>query len=176
MFSRSSEERLKRLARSLDELAERDRKRIRHEEEMLLLRQAAGAELHRLCQDFVNQVNELVTAVKLDLSPPVWAPETLSYHQPNLFQINVNGRMIQLTFQVTDHLEEQVEIRAPYTLTGAVRWFNQELLDREEVHEDRLYYCIGRTVKGWRYIDSRSQKMGIVNLDYLIGLLEQLVE
>lgn len=174
MFSRSHEERLRRLARNLEKLAEKDRERIRADEEYLALRQAAAGELHQILTAFVAEVNALVTEVKLDLSPVQWPAGSLNYNEPNVFQINVSGRVIQVTFQVTDKLRERVEIRAEYTLVGSVRWFNQELLEREEVREDRLYYCVGRSERGWRYVDSRSQKMGVFDGDYLTGLLEQL--
>jgi hypothetical protein len=175
MFSRSHEERLRRLARNLEKLAEKDRERIKADEEFLALRQAAASELHQLLADFVAEVNALVTEVKLDLSPVRWLAGSLNYNEPNIFQINVSGRVIQVSFQVTDKLRERVEIRTDYTLVGSVRWFNQELLEREEVREDRLYYCVGRTDRGWRFVDARSQKMGVFGADYLAGLLEQLV-
>ena len=175
MFSRSHQERLSRLARNLEKLAEKDRERIRADEEFLALRQAAAAELHQILTAFVAEVNALVTGVKLDLSPVVWPAGSLNQNEVNVFQINVSGRVIQFNFQVTDNLRERMEIRAEYTLAGAIRWFNQELLEREEVREDRLYYCVGRSVHGWRYVDSRSQKMGVFDADYLAGLLEQLV-
>jgi hypothetical protein len=175
MFSRSHEERLRRLARNLEKLAEKDRERIKADEEFLALRQAAAAELHQLLADFVGEVNALVTEVNLDLSPVRWVAGSLNYNEPNIFQINVSGRVIQVSFQVTDKLRERVEIRTDYTLVGSVRWFNQELLEREEVREDRLYYCVGRTDRGWRFVDARSQKIGAFGAEYLAGLLEQLV-
>lgn len=175
MFSRSHEERLRRLARHLEKLAEKDRERIQADEEFLALRQGGAAELHQLLAEFVAEVNALVAEVKLDLSPVRWPAGSLNYNEPNIFQINVSGRVIQVAFQVTDKLRERVEIRTDYTLAGSVRWFNQELLEREEVREDRLYYCVGRSERGWRYVDSRSQKIGILDSGYLAGLLEQLV-
>ena len=176
MFSRSHEDRLKRLAQKLEQVAEKDRRRMEREEEMLALRQRAAEELHKLCADFVNSINALVTTVHLDLAPPVWETDTLKYNDINMIQINVSGRIVQLSFQITDTLEEKIDIRVPYTLHGAVRWFNQDLLERDEVRDDRLYYCIGRSDRGWRYVDSCSQKLGLVDQEYLTGIIEQLLQ
>lgn len=174
MFSRSKDERLRRLARSLDKLAEKDRQRIRREEEVLSLRRAAAAELHALLAKFVESVNQLVKEVHVDLAPPQWRDEAFDESEMIVFQINVSGRVIQFSFQSTGPLEELTDIRVAYTLSGAVRWFNQEFLERDEIGDHRLYYCVGRSEQGWRYID-RSQKMNLVNEEYLTSLFELIV-
>ena len=175
MFSRSHDGRLKRLAQKLEQTAELDRARERREEEVLALRRQAAGELHELCANFVASINKLVATVHLDLAPSAWETQALKCNEVNLIQINASGRIIQLSFQVTDALEERLDIRTPYTLHGSVRWFNQELLDRDDVREEKLYYCTGKNDPGWRFVEARSQKMGAVDEDYLASLIEQLL-
>ena len=66
------------------------------------------------------------------------------------------------------------DLRTPYTLEGSVRWFNQDLLERDDIKDHRLYYCLDKGRSLWRYYDARSHRTGPVDDEYLAALLEQL--
>jgi len=174
MFSRS-QDRFKKLARNLDALANEDSRRLQREWEIQQLRRRAASELHALCSGFIDSMNQLVSSVRLDLSPEDFAPEAFQDPGMNIFQINVSGRVVQLTFQSTDLMESTLELRTPYTLEGSIRWFNQEMLERDDVKDHRLYYCLDKARNEWRFHDRRGNRLGVVDQEYLAAILEELV-
>ena len=62
--------RLKRLAESIDALAEKDERRQRHAREMDALRRRAATELHAICAHFVASINRLLSRSEVTLDPP----------------------------------------------------------------------------------------------------------
>jgi hypothetical protein len=168
-------DRLKKLAKHLDSLALRDQERIRREQEILAIRKNAAAALHESCAAFVREVNAAVTSVSLEMSPAELNGPGFQESGPNVFQINVNGRVIQFLFQGTEPLLTTENLRTPYTLEGSVRWFNQDMLERDEVKDHRLFCCIDRSRSEWRFYDPRTHRSGPVDDEYLASLLEQLV-
>lgn len=168
-------DRLKKLARHLDRLAAQDREVVRREQEIQALRLGAAGALHALCSAFVSEVNSAVTAVQLEISPPEFPAETFQPSSTNLFQINISGRVIQLVFEGTEPLLTTENLRTPYTLEGAIRWFNQDMLSRDEIKDQQLFYCVDRRGNEWRYYDPRTHRSGTVDEDYLASILEQLV-
>jgi len=63
----------------------------------------------------------------------------------------------------------------PYILSGAVRCFNQQLLERDLIEEQLLFYTLEKSRNLWRFFDVRTYRSGPVDAEYLISLLEQLV-
>ena len=168
-------ERLKKLARHLDSLAVRDRDRIRREQKIETIRRAAAVRLYTLCADFVRDVNIAVTSVTLDMSPTEFSPDAFQESGANVFQINVSGRVIQFVFEGTESLLSTENLRVPYTLEGSIRWFNQDMLDRDEIKDTPLFCCVEGDSGEWRYYDSRTHRSGAIDDEYLAALLEQLV-
>lgn len=173
------EERLKRLAAEIDQLAEKDRKAIAQAELIAGLRRRAAMELYSVCRGFVDRLNALLRGEPLKLDPPEYSEQNFNDTGMNLFQINVRGRIVQVEFEATDELLSTEDLRVPYTLHGAVRCFNQELLDKDLVEEQLLFYTVenqsNAAVKTmWRFFDARTYKAGPFDEDYLLGLMEQI--
>jgi hypothetical protein len=168
-------DRLKKLARHIESLAATDRERIRREREIETLRRGAAEKLHAMCLQFVEEVNTAVSSVRLEVAPPEFTGDAFHEAGPNVFQIHVSGRVIQFLFEGTEPLITTENLRTPYTLEGSVRWFNQEMLDRDEIKDQKLFYCVDRNLREWRFYDSRTHRSGSVGEDYLATLLEQLV-
>lgn len=169
------QQRLKRFARNLEALAAKDDKLLeqtRHTEEV---RRAAALDLHRLCRRFVQEVNELLERVQVELSPPEFSPEDFRDSGPNLFQINARGRILQIEFEATDGLLSTDSFRTPYTLQGAIRYFNQELLERMEIQEHLLFFCPEGELGRWEGVESRARRSATLDEDYLLALMESLV-
>src|SRR6185436_20771214 len=92
---------------------------------------------------------------------------------PNLIQINVRGRILQVAFRTTPELVSTEDFRVPYTLEGTVRAFNQELLDKDLIEEQLIFYTVENSKRMWRFFDARTYRSGPFEVDYLIGLMEQ---
>ena len=167
--------RLKRLAESIDALADKDQRFLNRAREVAAARCRAAATLHAICFSFVNAVNRLLSHVELELDPPDFNDDAFREDGMNLFQINVRGRILQIEFRATDELTSTEEFRVPYTLKGAIHCFNQELLDRNEVEEQLIFYTLERDRKMWWFFDARTYRSGPFDQDYLISLMEQLI-
>ena len=146
----------------------------RHAHDIADVRRSAAAELHAICEEFVHSINRLLPeeAVILDPSP---YPGNFRDSGTNLFQINVRGRVLQVEFEATDELVSTEDFRVPYTLAGEVRAFNQELLDKDLIQEQLIFYTLERGARMWRFFDARTYRSGPFDEDYLISLMEQLV-
>jgi hypothetical protein len=170
-----ADDRLKKLARNIDAWAEKDEAVLRQTREIEGLRRQGAAELHALCAEFVEAVNALVTRIRLELDPPAFGENDFRDPGVNLFQINARGRVIQIEFRATDTLTSTDRLRTEYTLEGAVRWYNQALLERVEIQEHLLFYCLEKERRTWRYLDAARQRGAPVDQGYLIQLMERLV-
>jgi hypothetical protein len=170
-----AQDRLKRLAASIDTLIEKDDERVRHAEEILALRHKAALELHAICSGFVLSVNTLLSRTRVELDPEDYSAEQFHDAEPNLFQINVRGRILQIEFEAPELLVSTEHFRVPYVLEGATRCFNQDLLEREAIEEHLLFFCLERNRRVWRYFNGRTYHTGLFNQDYLIELLERLL-
>src|SRR4051812_17038717 len=93
-----SEARLKRLAKDIEALAEKDETSLRHSREIAALRRRAAAELFRFCSAFVSAVNTLLPPPEMELDPPAFSEESFQEDLANLMQINVRGRILQVEF------------------------------------------------------------------------------
>jgi hypothetical protein len=167
--------RLKRLARSIDALAEKDAGALRRAHEIAALRQAAAADLYAICADFVGSLNRLMERSGIELDPPVYGPDSFQEDVVNLMQINVRGRILQVAFSTTPELVSTEDFRVPYTLQGTIRAFNQELLDKDIIEEQLIFYTLENHKRMWRFFDARTYRSGPFDQEYLIGLMEQLL-
>ena len=171
---RNRDVRLKRLAAQIELLGEKDAMLVRHARDIAEVRRAAAAELHKICLYFVNSVNQLLAQAAMVLDPPAFSG---GFHEgvPNLFQINIRGRVLQVEFEATQELLSTEDFRVPYTLAGEVRAFNQELLDKDLIQEQLIFFTLERDTRMWRFFDARTYRSGPFDEDYLISLMERLV-
>jgi hypothetical protein len=167
--------RLQRLAERIEALAEKDAGVLRRATEIAALREAAAVDLYAICADFVSSVNRLLAGPEIVLDPPGFTPDSFREDLPNLLQINVRGRILQVSFSATGELVSTEDFRVPYTLEGAVRAFNQELLDKDLIEEQLIFYTVENHKKMWRFFDARTYRSGPFDQEYLIGLMEQLL-
>lgn len=168
-------DRLKRLAESIDALVERDEAQARRAIEIGEHRRRAACELFAICQRFVRDVNEMLERTQLELDPPDFPPDSFREYDANLIQIHVRGRVLQIEFQAPDTLISTEDFRVPYILEGAIRSFNQDLLDRNAVDERLLFFCFDRADTGWRYFDARTYQSGMLTEQYLITVMESIL-
>jgi hypothetical protein len=94
---------------------------------------------------------------------------------PNLIQINARGRILEIEYRATEELLSTEDFRLPYTVSGALRAFNQELLDKNVLEEQLLFYTVEETRRMWRYFDPRTHRSGPIDQAYLISIMEILV-
>ncbi|HVN07003.1 MAG TPA: hypothetical protein VMT86_21445 [Bryobacteraceae bacterium] len=168
-------ERLKKLARSLDALARKDETIIRRTREISALRRQAALELHTVCADFVRDLNALLEEIEIDFQPDEYPAENFHDDGINLFQLNARGRILQIRFEATPELTSTEDFRVPYILAGTVRCFNQQLLEKDLIEEQALFYTVEKSRHLWRFFDARTYHVGPFDADYLASLLEQLV-
>jgi hypothetical protein len=173
--SQPGSDRLKKLARSLDALARQDEVRIRRAHEIGFLRRQGALELHGICGDFVRGLNQLLSEVELEFHPEEYGTESFQDTGINLFQINARGRILQIKFEATPEPVSTEDFRVPYILAGAIRCFNQQLLEKDLIEEQLLFYTIAKSRHLWRFFDARTYRSGPFDADYLAGLMEQLV-
>jgi hypothetical protein len=167
--------RLKKLARAIETLAAKDELILRHAREMAALRRAAAADLHAICADFVNSLNRLLEHCEVELDPRTYTGEQFRDDITTLIQINVRGRILQVGFRATPELVSTEDFRVPYTMEGTVRAFNQELLDKDLIEEQLIFFTLENHKKMWRFFDARTYRSGPFDQEYLIGLMEQLL-
>ena len=172
--ARPASERMRKLARSLDALARVDDGHLRRAREITALRREAARELHAICADFVRDLNELLSEIVLEFEPQEFGPDSFQEERLNLFQINARGRILQIGFEATPELISTEDFRVPYIMSGEIRCFNQQLLERDLIEEQLLFYTMEKARHFWRYFDARTYRSGPVDGDYLAGLLEQL--
>lgn len=171
----SAEQRMQRLARKLDEIPAKDGLRIEQAREVERKQNAAGAELHHLCRSFVKRLNGILTKLQLEFTPEEYSPASLDGPTGSIFQINANGRIIQISVLSKEAAISTEHYRIPYILEGRVRWFNQELLDRQEIQEAQIFYCVEGSGDFWRYHDPRTRNSGKLSHEFLMQALEQIV-
>jgi hypothetical protein len=167
--------RLRRLAKEIEALADKDEKTLEHARDIEAMRRRAATELHSVCASFVQAVNRLLPRPELQLDPPAYAEDNFQEDAQNLIQINVRGRILQIEFEATPELISTEDFRVPYTLFGAVRAFNQALLEKDLIEEQLLFYTVEKDKTMWRFFDARTYRSGSFDQDYLIILMEHLL-
>ena len=168
-------DRLTRLAKAIDEIGDHDRKALEESSHVDQLRAQGAVELHGICRRFVDRLNAKLAEPDVVLDPPDFSAENFSDSEPNLFQISLRGRLLQLTFEVTDKLYSRDDFRLPYILRGSVRSFNQDLLEQHGVDEQMIFYCPNNGRPTWYFLDARTYRSGRVSEDYLFSEMEQLL-
>jgi len=173
--ARFDEVRLKRLARNIDALADKDQVLVSHAREMAGLRRRAASELHAICAEFVVSVNRLLSRSEISLDPPDFSEDAFHEEGTHLLQINSRGRILQIEFEATPELVSTEDFRIPYTIQGSVRAFNQQFLEKDLIEEQLVFYTIEKDKKMWRFFDARTHRSGPFDQHYLVGLMEQLL-
>lgn len=171
----SPAERLDRLAARIQALAEKDEHVLRRARELGETRRRAAVELHGVCASLAEEINRRVARLELEVSPEQYNPDSFNEDGVNLIQVNVRGRIMQFEFEATPELVSTEEFRIPYTLSGSIRCFNHELLQRETIEEQLMFYCLEKKVRQWRFFDARTYRSGPLDRDYLVSLLERLI-
>lgn len=167
--------RWRRLAARIDDLADRDERYLRHARDIAETRLAAAGELYSICRSFVDSVNQYTTRGDVVLDPPEFLPAAFHEDGLNLVQMNVRGRLLQIEFSAAPDLVSTEDFRVPYTLAGSVRAFNQELLNKDLIEEQLLFYTLEHQHKMWRFFDPRTYRSGPLDQEYLFSLMEQLI-
>ncbi|MBL8227912.1 MAG: hypothetical protein JNL98_05525 [Bryobacterales bacterium] len=170
-----AEQRLQKLARKLDAIPAKDAQRIALAQEIERKQHQAAAELYQLCAAFVASLNKVLSEMKVEFSPAGYSSEKLDTPNGSLFQINASGRIIQITLHCKETTASTEHFRVPYILEGRIRSFNQDLLDRQEIHEHQIFYCVDRAGDAWRFFNTRTRTSGRITTDFLIDALEELV-
>jgi hypothetical protein len=173
--SETSSNRMKRLAQKISELADKDAGLQKRTREMGQLRRAAASELYAICREFVSCLNRLMQSSELLLDPDEFSESAFQDDALNLIQISVRGRILQIGFSAPTELVSTEDFRVPYTLAGSVRAFNQELLEKEIIEEQLVFYTIEKDRKMWRFFDPRTYRSGTLDQEYLISVMEQLI-
>ena len=168
-------DRLTRLAHAIESISETDRRLIAESAEVDRLRTRGAMDLWRICSTFVAKVNEKLSEPSVLIDPPAYHENSYNDGGVNLFQINLRGRILQIEFAPTAELYERDDFRYPYVLRGAVRAFNQDLLENHTVDEKMIFYCPRPETAHWFYFDARTHSTGRVGEHYLITELERLL-
>lgn len=174
-WKRTRPDRLTRLARAIEAIAETDRKLIDESTRVDRLRSRGALDLHRICRAFVDKVNGQLPETAVLLDPPSFSEGNYNDGGINLFQINLRGRILQIEFGPTSELFEDDDFRRPYVLRGAVRSFNQDLLDHGSIDEQMIFYCPTDDAAFWYFFDGRTYRTGRVAENYLVSELERLL-
>ena len=166
--------RLQRLAKDIEALAQKDQRLFDRTREISKLRHAAASELYQVCSSFVAGLNQILRNVEVLLDP---SPEPAQFRDTgvNLIQINVRGRILEIEFSATDDLLSTEDFRIPYTLCGTVRAFNQDLLDRNLMEEQCIFFTVETNRHFWRYFDPRTHRSGAFDHTFLISMMELLI-
>lgn len=167
--------RLARLAKNLDAIPAKDQLRIRKEQEIETLRQRGAMELYRLIEEFVKSLNTRVSQVSIEFTPEHYDARDVHNPAQNLFQINTAGRVVQVNFAAHEESVSTERFRTPYILDGVIRWYNQDLLDREEIREELLFLCFEKGVTTWVVYDLRRHRSCTFDDDHLVDIMEQLI-
>lgn len=169
-------DRLTRLARELDRLAERDEKAVQEMDRADMARRQGARTLHAICAEFTLHLNSAMTRTEMVLMPAVFDAATYREDAPNLIQMSLRGRIVQIQYEVPEHALATEDFRYPYVLQGAVNGFNQTLLERDLVEEQLLFYARSGAKQDfrWHYFEPRTYRTGLVNEAYLTEVLSRL--
>jgi len=171
----AADARLKKLAEGIAALAGKDELVLEHVREITATRNAAAAEIYAICAEFVAGLNRLLPRAEVTIDPAASAGAHCQYDSPCLIQINVRGRILQIEYVATAELVSTEDFRIPYTLAGSVRAFNQELLDKDLIEEQLIFFTLEKHRRMWRFFDPRTYRSGPFDQEYLISLMEQLI-
>jgi hypothetical protein len=167
---------LTKLARELDRLAERDEKVVEEMGRADWARRQGARGLHAICADFTNRLNAAMTRTEMLLIPTQFDPQMYREDAPNLIQMSLRGRIVQIQYEVPEQTVATENFRYPYILEGSVNGFNQTLLERDLIEEQLLFYARKgeKQEHHWYYFEPRTYRWGIVGEAYLTSLLARL--
>jgi len=131
--------------------------------------------LYSVCREFVTGLISRLASPAIVLDPAEYYARNFAEGGFNMFQINLRGRLLQIEFSATEELYSTDDFRRPYTLQGAVRSFNQELLSQNLVDEQTIFFCPEGASAHWYYFDCRTYRTGRVTPDFLAAELERLL-
>lgn len=171
----AEQDRIARLAKLIDSDTKKDHYLRLSEAEVAGLRRKAAIELHSICAGFVASVNRRLSGPLVELSPPEYASEMFHDSGVNLFQVNAQGRVIQIAFMSTPKIFSTEKFKIPYILEGEIRAYNQEMLERTQIRSVALFFCLEENSNNWRYFDWLHGRNGTFSQDQLVTLLERLV-
>jgi len=164
-----------RLAHAIEAITEQDRLRLDESVRVDRLREEGAQALHDLCRAFVDDLNGRLRKPALVLDPSDWNQEHFDDSRPNLFQISLRGRLLQLEFAATEEPYSSEDFRHRYVLRGGVRSFNQDLLEQDTVDEQQIFFCPHDNGAAWHFFDARTYRTGLLSADYLANELERLL-
>jgi hypothetical protein len=167
------------LAREIELLSEHDRNLVEENARVERLRARGAAELYGVCRAFADSLNHKLSRPAVVLDPVAYTGDHYRDGVRPFFQINLRGRLVQVEFEATEELYGSEEFRKPHVLRGAVRSFNQDFLDHNNVDEKSIFYCADRKRAAesgqWHFFDSRTYRTGELTEDFFIGELRQLL-
>src|SRR5579863_1405609 len=117
-------DRIARLAKQIGNEIKKEQPLLLTEAEVLALRRKAAVELYAICDEFVSSVNRHLSPPALELTPPKYEQQNFHASGMNLFQLNAQGRIIQIAFQATRDNFSTEKLLIPYILEGEVRAYN----------------------------------------------------
>lgn len=169
-------DRLTKLARELDRLAERDEKAVDEMDRADMARRQGARALHAICADFTRRLNAAMTRTEMLLIPTAFDAATYREDVPNLIQMSLRGRIVQIQYEAPEQALATEDFRHPYILQGAVHGFNQALLERDLIEEQLLFYARSGNQPDfrWHYFEPRTYRSGFVGEAYLTDLLSRL--
>ncbi len=167
--------RLDRLAAAIEAIGEQDQKQADENARIDDLRVAGAVALYALCREFVDALNEKLSTPALILDPPEFTATGFRDPGPNLFQINLRGRLLMIEFEATGEPMSTDDYRKPYILHGSVRSLNQDFLDRHLVSEKSVFFCPAGDSGQWHFVDHRSYRSGRFTPDLLADEMERLI-
>jgi hypothetical protein len=166
---------LTKLARQLDRLVEQDERAADEMDRADLARRHGARILHSICADFTKHLNSVMTRTEMLLIPTEFDGETYREDAPNLIQMSLRGRIVQIQYEAPKQALATENFRYPYILHGAVNGFNQTLLERDLIEEQLLFYARnGKQEFRWHYFEPRTYRTGLVSEAYLTHLMARL--
>jgi len=172
----AADARLKKLADGIAALAGKDELVLERAREIAATRSAAGAEIYAICAEFVARLNRLLPRADVMIDPAASGGAARFREDSTcLIQVSVRGRILQIEYAATAELVSTEEFRIPYILAGSVRAFNQELLDKDLIEEQLIFFTLEKHRRMWRFFDPRTYRSGPFDQEYLVSLMEQLI-
>src|SRR5690349_20593063 len=106
-----------------------------------MARRQGARTLHTICADFTRHLNLAMTKTEMLLIPTEFDPAVYREDTPNLIQMSLRGRIVQIQYEATEQTLATEDFRFPYILQGSIQGFNQSLLERDLIEEQSLYYA-----------------------------------
>jgi hypothetical protein len=175
VWKRRPASRLERLAGLLDSVAARDEAAVAELARIEQMRRNGAEELHAVCSRFAAELNRFLASGHITLDPEEFSASQFRGVGVNLFQLHARGRIVQIEIETPGVAVSTEQFREPYILEGAVRLFNQGLIDRNTIEEHQIFLCLRGTGCEWRFFDARTYRTGTFTPNYLAGMFERLV-